>query len=180
MPDFVKVSHDAANKTVSLAVEDANQKKQNEMWGASQYPQGAVPKLEDLYLFTDPQKSLGTSWAYLNNYVMGVSEGHTAILRLVGVGYRATVEQRAGKEQYPGQPFLCLKLGFTHPVEEGVPKGVKVSTPTPTRILLEGTDREAMMSFAGKVRLWRPPEPYKGKGIFINDQTIKLKGKKIS
>ncbi|KFA53146.1 hypothetical protein S40293_03152 [Stachybotrys chartarum IBT 40293] len=154
VPDFVKVSQDAAKKTVSLTVEDANQKKQNEMWG--------------------------TSWAYLNNYVMGVSEGHTAILRLVGVGYRATVEQRAGKEQYPGQPFLCLKLGFTHPVEEGVPKGVKVSTPTPTRILLEGTDREAMMSFAGKVRLWRPPEPYKGKGIFINDQTIKLKGKKIS
>lgn len=110
---------------------------------------------------------------------MGVSEGHTAILRLVGVGYRATVEERGGKAQFPGQKFLCLKLGFTHPVEEGIPKGVKVTTPQPTRILLEGPDREVLMSFAGKVRKWRPPEPYKGKGVFINDQTIKLKQKKI-
>jgi large subunit ribosomal protein L6 len=123
---------------------------------------------------------LGTSWAYLNNYITGVSEGHTAILRLVGVGYRATVEKRGAKEEYPGQPFLCLKLGFTHPVEVGIPRGVKVTTPAPTRILIEGPDRETIMSFAGKVRLWRKPEPYKGKGIFINDETIKLKSKKIS
>lgn len=121
----------------------------------------------------------GTSWSYLRNYIMGVSEGHTAILRLVGVGYRATVERRRGKEQFPGQQFLCLKLGFTHPVEEAIPRGVKVTTPSPTRILLEGTDREVLMSFAGRVRKWRPPEPYKGKGVFINDQTIKLKQKKI-
>lgn len=110
---------------------------------------------------------------------MGVSEGHTAILRLVGVGYRASVEERGAKEEFPGQRFLCLKLGFTHPVEEGIPRGVTVTTPAPTRILLEGPDREVLMSFAGRVRKWRPPEPYKGKGVFINDQTIKLKQKKI-
>jgi large subunit ribosomal protein L6 len=121
----------------------------------------------------------GTSWSYLNNYVMGVSEGHTAILRLVGVGYRATVEKRPKKEQFKGQDFLCLKLGFTHPVEEPIPKGVTVTAPSPTRILIEGNNREVIMSFAGRVRLWRPPEPYKGKGVFINDQTIKLKQKKI-
>lgn len=123
---------------------------------------------------------IGTSWAYLKNYITGVSEGHTAILRLVGVGYRASVEQRGAKETYPGQPFLCLKLGFTHPVEEPIPRGVKVTTPQPTRILLEGSDRELLMSFAGRVKQWRKPEPYKGKGIFINDDTIKLKSKKIS
>lgn len=110
---------------------------------------------------------------------MGVSEGHSAILRLVGVGYRASVERRGGKETYPGQQFLCLKLGYTHPVEEGIPKGVKVTTPAPTRILLEGTNKEALMSFAGRVKQWRKPEPYKGKGIFINDETIKLKSKNI-
>lgn len=121
----------------------------------------------------------GTSWSYLTNYVMGVSEGHTAILRLVGVGYRASVEPRVGKQSYPGQKFLCLKLGFTHPVEEGIPQGVTVTTPSATRVLVEGTDREVIMSFAGRVRQRRPPEPYKGKGIFINDQTIKLKQKKI-
>ena len=122
---------------------------------------------------------VGTTWSYLKNYIMGVSEGHTAILRLVGVGYRASVEERGAKEEFPGQRFLCLKLGFTHPVEEGIPRGVTVTTPAPTRILIEGIDRETIMSFAGRVRMWRPPEPYKGKGVFINDQTIKLKQKKI-
>jgi len=110
---------------------------------------------------------------------MGVSEGHTAVLRLVGIGYRASVESRPEQEEYPGQPFVCIKLGYTHPVEMGVPEGVKASTPAPTRILLEGVNREDVMSFAGRIREWKKPEPYKGKGIFINDETIKLKQKKI-
>ncbi|KAK4089172.1 hypothetical protein PCL_01338 [Purpureocillium lilacinum] len=153
VPEFVGLTQDLEDRTALLSVEDANVKHQKEMWG--------------------------TTWSYLNNHVMGVSEGHTAILRLVGVGYRASVEQRGAKETFPGQKFLCLKLGFTHPVEEGIPRGVTVTTPAPTRILLEGPDREVLMSFAGRVRKWRPPEPYKGKGVFINDQTIKLKQKKI-
>ncbi|KAF7551204.1 hypothetical protein G7046_g7773 [Stylonectria norvegica] len=153
VPEFVEIKQDEENNMALLSVRDSDAKEQKEMWG--------------------------TSWAYLKNYIMGVSEGHTAILRLVGVGYRASVEQRGAKEEFPGQRFLCLKLGFTHPVEEGIPRGVTVSTPSPTRILLEGIDREVLMSFAGRVRKWRPPEPYKGKGVFINDQTIKLKQKKI-
>ncbi|KGQ04452.1 Tubulin beta chain [Beauveria bassiana D1-5] len=153
VPSFVQMEQNLEDSMVMLSVDDANISQQKEMWG--------------------------TTWAYLNNHIMGVSEGHTAILRLVGVGYRATVEQRANKAEYPGQKFLCLKLGFTHPVEEGIPKGVTVTTPAPTRILLEGAEREVLMSFAGRVRKWRPPEPYKGKGVFVNDQTIKLKQKKI-
>ncbi|KAH6981169.1 ribosomal protein L6, alpha-beta domain-containing protein [Ilyonectria sp. MPI-CAGE-AT-0026] len=153
VPEFVEVKHDEDNRMAILTVQDSDVKQQKEMWG--------------------------TSWAYLKNYIMGVSEGHTAILRLVGVGYRASVEERGAKEEFPGQRFLCLKLGFTHPVEEGIPRGVTVTTPSPTRILIEGIDREVLMSFAGRVRKWRPPEPYKGKGVFINDQTIKLKQKKI-
>lgn len=97
----------------------------------------------------------------------------------MGVGYRATVEERPRKAAYPGQKFVCLKLGFTHPVEEPVPAGIKASTPQPTRILLEGINREEVMSFAARIRKWRVPEPYKGKGIFVNDETIKLKQKKI-
>ena len=122
---------------------------------------------------------LGTTWAYLNNYIMGVSEGHTAVLRLVGIGYRATVESRPDLEEYPGQQFVSLKLGFSHPVEMGLPKGMKASAPQPTRVLLEGIDKEQIMQFAANLRKWRKPEPYKGKGIFINDETIKLKQKKI-
>jgi len=123
----------------------------------------------------------GTCRAYLQNHILGVSEGHSAILRLVGVGYRATVEKSAVTKQpeYPGQEFVSLKVGYSHPIELGVPKGVKASTPQPTRILLEGVEKEVVKQFAAVIRAWRVPEPYKGKGIFVNDETIKLKAKKI-
>ncbi|KAI3321178.1 54S ribosomal protein L6 [Xylariaceae sp. AK1471] len=153
IPPFLTIHHDETARKALLSIENQDLKQQKEMWG--------------------------TTWAYLNRYIMGVSEGHTAILRLVGVGYRATVEERPKKAQYPGQKFVCLKLGFTHPVEEPVPIGIKASTPQPTRILLEGINREEVMTFAAQIRKWRRPEPYKGKGIFVNDETIKLKQKKI-
>jgi large subunit ribosomal protein L6 len=123
----------------------------------------------------------GTCRAYLQNHILGVSEGHSAILRLVGVGYRATVEKSAVTKQpeYPGQEFVSLKVGYSHPIELGVPVGVKASTPQPTRILLEGVEKEVVKQFAAEIRQWRVPEPYKGKGIFVNDETIKLKAKKI-
>ena len=134
------------------------------------YPQ----RLQDLTI-------TGTTRGYLNNHVVGVSEGHTAILRLVGVGYRATVEPSASTKQpqYEGQQFVSLKVGYSHPIELGVPAGMKASTPQPTRILLEGIEKEVVMQFAAKIRMWRKPEPYKGKGIFVNGETIKLKAKKI-
>ncbi|KAK7744242.1 54S ribosomal protein L6 mitochondrial [Cytospora paraplurivora] len=121
----------------------------------------------------------GTTWAYIQRYIIGVSEGHTAVLRLVGIGYRASIDKRPQLEEYPGQDFVCLRLGFSHPIDLGVPKGVTASTPQPTRILLEGINREEVMQFAAKIRRWRVPEPYKGKGIFVNNETIKLKQKKI-
>ena len=124
---------------------------------------------------------IGTVRAYLANHILGVSEGHTCILRLVGVGYRATVESSATtvKPVYDGQRFVSLKVGYSHPIELGVPEGVKASTPQPTRILLEGVEKEVIKQFAAKIRMWRKPEPYKGKGIFVDDETIRLKSKKI-
>lgn len=123
----------------------------------------------------------GTLRALTANHIAGVSEGHICILRMVGVGYRATIEETATTIQptYPGQKFVNLKLGFAHPVELGVPLGVKATTPQPTRILLEGCDKQTVTQFAAEIRHWRKPEPYKGKGIFVNDETIKLKAKKI-
>lgn len=184
VPEFVDIVQSEEDKTATLSVRDPNAKEQKEMWGTLSFytPYSFTDK--KLFSNTANLESnfciyTGTSWSYLSNHITGVSEGHTAIIRLVGVGYRASVEQRGAKEEYPGQKFLCLKLGFTHPVEVGIPKGVTVTTPSLTRILLEGPDREVLMSFAGVVRKWRPPEPYKGKGVFINDQTIKLKQKKI-
>ncbi|KAK8097621.1 mitochondrial 54S ribosomal protein uL6m [Apiospora kogelbergensis] len=153
IPPYLTIAQDTEARKAVLSINDTTQKQQMEMWG--------------------------TTWSYLQRHIMGVSEGHTAILRLVGVGYRASVEERPAKAAYPGQKFVCLKLGFTHPVEEGVPEGMKASTPQPTRILLEGINREEVMTFAARLRKWRRPEPYKGKGIFVNEETIKLKQKKI-
>ena len=105
------------------------------------------------------------------------------ILRLVGVGYRAEIHDTPTvpklEAEYEGQKFMFLKLGFAHPVELGIPKGVKATVPQPTRILLEGCEKQVVSQFAAEIRKWRKPEPYKGKGIFVNDETIKLKAKKI-
>lgn len=100
---------------------------------------------------------------------------------MVGVGYRATVESSASTVQptYPGQKFISLKVGYSHPIELGIPKGVTATVPQPTRILLEGPEKEVMKQFAAEIRQWRVPEPYKGKGIFVGDETIRLKAKKI-
>ncbi|KAI9835946.1 MAG: hypothetical protein M1819_001844 [Sarea resinae] len=155
IPPFLSIEQDAESRRALLKVQDPEIRHQREMWG--------------------------TTRAYLQNHILGVSEGHTAILRLVGVGYRATVEPSAVtlSPEYPGQQFVSLKVGFSHPVELGVPLGVKASTPQPTRILLEGVEKEVVNQFAAKIRMWRKPEPYKGKGIFVNGETIKLKAKKI-
>ncbi|KUJ23083.1 ribosomal protein-like protein L6 [Mollisia scopiformis] len=152
---FVKIDYDTAQRKAYVSVEDREFKKQREMWG--------------------------TTRAYLHNHILGVSEGHTAILRLVGVGYRATVENTATtvEPEFEGQKFVVLKVGYSHPIEMPIPQGVKASTPQPTRILLEGCEKEVLLQFAAKIRMWRKPEPYKGKGIFVNGETIKLKAKKI-
>ncbi|KAI4269881.1 MAG: hypothetical protein LQ337_007024 [Flavoplaca oasis] len=155
LPPFVSYNIDDAAKKATLSILDKKSRDQREMWG--------------------------TTRSYLQNHILGVSEGHTAILRLVGVGYRATVEPSAitVKPEYPGQHFVSLKVGYSHPIELGIPMGVKASTPLPTRILLEGINKEVVNSFAASIRRWRKPEPYKGKGIFVNEETIKLKAKKI-
>ena len=124
----------------------------------------------------------GTMRALLQNSISGVSTGHLCILRLVGVGYRASIESTAStipSPEYAGQKYINLKLGYAHPVELAIPAGVKATVPQPTRILLEGVDKQAVKQFAARIRRWRKPEPYKGKGIFVDGETIRLKAKKI-
>ena len=165
-------AYDTNTKKAVLSVQDSEERKQREMWG--QFPRA-------LCEWTSTNAGTGTTRAIINNHILGVSEGHSAILRFVGVGFRATVESTANTKQpeYPGQQFVSLKVGYSHPIELGVPQGVKASSPQPTRLLLEGTDKEAVMQFAAEIREWRKPEPYKGKGIFVNGETIRLKAKKI-
>jgi len=107
----------------------------------------------------------GTCRALVNNMVRGVSEGFSKKLTLVGVGFRA---QAAGDT-------LNLSLGFSHPVAHKMPDGVKVATPTQTEILISGADRQQVGQVAAEVRAYRPPEPYKGKGVRYADETVTLK-----
>ncbi len=107
----------------------------------------------------------GTTRAHINNMVTGVSTGFTRKLELVGVGYRAAMQ---------GQK-LNLALGFSHPVEYPVPKGVTIKTPSQSEIIVEGMDRQQVGQVAAELRGFRPPEPYKGKGVRYSNEQIVLK-----
>ena len=107
----------------------------------------------------------GTMRALVANMVDGVGKGFEKKLTLVGVGFRA---------QAQGQK-LNLQIGFSHPVVKDMPAGIKVSTPTQTEILISGADRQSVGQIAAEVRAFRPPEPYKGKGIRYAGERVVLK-----
>jgi large subunit ribosomal protein L6 len=107
----------------------------------------------------------GTIRALLANMIVGVSKGFERKLTLIGVGYRA---QAAGDA-------LNLSLGYSHPVVHKMPSGVKVSTPTQTEIVLTGTNKQQVGQVAAEIRAYRPPEPYKGKGVRYADEVVILK-----
>ena len=111
----------------------------------------------------------GTLRALAANMVQGVTKGFEKKLTLVGVGYRA---QAQGDK-------LSLALGFSHPVVHFMPNGIKVETPTQTEILIKGLDKQLVGKVAAEVRAYRPPEPYKGKGVrYANEQVVIKETKK--
>lgn len=107
----------------------------------------------------------GTMRALVNNMVTGVTKGFEKKLTLVGVGYKA---QAQGSK-------LNLSLGFSHSVVHDMPNGIKVETPTQTEILIKGIDRQLVGQVAAEVRAYRPPEPYKGKGVRYADEVVVIK-----
>jgi len=107
----------------------------------------------------------GTTRALVNNMVLGVSKGFERKLNLVGVGYRA---QAQGNK-------LNLSLGFSHPVVHELPAGVAAETPTQTEIVLKGVDKQLVGQVAAEVRAYRPPEPYKGKGVRYSDERVVIR-----
>lgn len=107
----------------------------------------------------------GTTRAILNNMVHGVSKGYERKLDLVGVGYRA---QAKGS-------VLSLTLGFSHPLEFDLPEGVSAATPTQTEIVLKSIDKQLLGQVAAKIRGFRPPEPYKGKGVRYSGEQVRQK-----
>ena len=107
----------------------------------------------------------GATRALLANMATGVSKGYERKLELVGVGYRAAVQGKA----------LNLTLGFSHPVAYAMPEGITIETPSQTEILIKGTDRQKLGQVAADIRSFRPPEPYKGKGVRYAGEKIELK-----
>lgn len=107
----------------------------------------------------------GTFRSIMGNMVKGVTEGFTRELQLQGVGYRAQV---AGKK-------LNLTLGFSHPVEFTIPEDIDIETPIPTQVIVRGINKERVGQVAAEIRAFRPPEPYKGKGVRFADEYVKRK-----
>ena len=107
----------------------------------------------------------GTTRSIVNNMVTGVSEGFKKELTLIGVGYRAAVSGST----------LNLTLGFSHPVEYTLPEGIKAEVPNQTTVVISGADKQVVGQVAAEVRGFRPPEPYKGKGVRYSDEFVRRK-----
>jgi len=111
----------------------------------------------------------GTTRALVNNMVMGVSNGFEKKLELQGVGYRAKVQGNV----------LNLSLGFSHPVDYQLPEGISAETPSVTEVILRGVDKQMIGQVAAEIRAFRPPEPYKGKGVrYAGEQVRRKEAKK--
>ena len=107
----------------------------------------------------------GATRAHLANMVLGVTKGYEKKLELVGVGYRAAVQAKS----------LTLTLGYSHLINYAIPDGVTIETPSQTEIIVKGIDRQRVGQTAAEIRGFRPPEPYKGKGVKYTDEKISLK-----
>jgi large subunit ribosomal protein L6 len=107
----------------------------------------------------------GTARALIGNMVTGVSQGFEKKLTLIGVGYRA---QAKGK-------VLNLNLGYSHPIDYPVPEGIEVQTPSQTEIVVSGADKQQVGQVSAEIRAFRPPEPYKGKGVRYADEYVARK-----
>lgn len=132
-------------------------------------PEGVETKIEDGHIVLSAEGDriamAGTTRAILANMIKGASTGFERKLELVGVGYRASM---AGKD-------LNLSLGFSHPVVFKTPEGITIETPTQTEILVKGSDKQRVGEVAAKIRGYRPPEPYKGKGVRYSGEKIIMK-----
>jgi large subunit ribosomal protein L6 len=137
------------------------------------HPGVSLDKNDDEYLVKpDGDKNLamaGTFRALVNNMVIGVTEGFQKKLQLVGVGYRAQLQ---GSK-------LNLALGFSHPVVYNAPEGIKIETPSQTEIIVSGCDKQRVGQAAAEIRSYRPPEPYKGKGVrYADERVVRKEAKK--
>ena len=156
-----KVTVKGAKGSLSLPIARGLAVEQKDKVVVVRYPDGAAGKTL--------VPVAGATRAHLANMVQGVTKGFERKLELVGVGYRAAVQGKT----------LNLTLGFSHPVAYPVPEGITIETPSQTEILVKGVDRQQVGQVAAEIRGFRPPEPYKGKGVRYSGEKIVMKeGKK--
>ena len=111
---------------------------------------------------------IGTTWKHINNMIHGVTQGCQKQLNLVGVGFRAAVSQKE----------LVLNLGYSHPIKYTLPDGISASVEANTKITLESSDKQLLGQVSAEIQKFRPPEPYKGKGVLFEGQKLKRKAGK--
>ena len=143
------------NGTLSISLNDAVAVNQTDNALTFEPRAGAV----------DGWAQAGTARAIINNMVTGVADGFEKKLTLIGVGYRAQVQGSA----------INLTLGFSHPVVHNLPQGVTAETPSQTEIVLKSADKQLLGQVAAEIRAYRPPEPYKGKGVRYSDEYVRRK-----
>jgi len=112
----------------------------------------------------------GLTRALLNNMVIGVSQGFTKTLKIVGVGYKAQLQDKN----------IVLNLGYSHPIEYGIPEGITVEVPDLNTVVVSGIDKERVGQCAAEIRKFRKPEPYKGKGVMYADEHVRRKAGKAA
>lgn len=126
-------------------------------------------EVEGNVIYVRPRKAahpmVGTTCKLLSNMLTGVSDGFERKLQLVGVGYRAKTQGN----------LLELSLGFSNPVQFTIPAGITIETPSNTEIIIRGIDKQVVGETAAKIRKFRSPEPYKGKGVRYSDEVVKIK-----
>jgi len=133
--------------------------------GVAVVQEGDTLKVQQLNESRDANMNAGSTRAHLANIVEGVSKGFERKLELVGVGYRAAAQGKA----------LNLTLGFSHPVVYNPPEGITIETPSQTEIVIKGSDFQKVGQVAADIRAYRPPEPYKGKGVRYAGEHIEIK-----
>ena len=156
---------------VNITGQDVTVKGKNGTLSISLNDAVAVNQAENVLTFepregaSDGWAQAGTARAIVNNMVTGVASGFEKRLTLIGVGYRAQVQGSA----------INLTLGFSHPVVYNLPKGVIAETPSQTEIVLRSADKQLLGQVAAEIRAYRPPEPYKGKGVRYSDEYVRRK-----
>ena len=156
---------------VNIAGQDVTVKGKNGTLSISLNDVVAVNQTENVLTFepregaSDGWAQAGTARAIVNNMVIGVASGFEKNLTLIGVGYRAQVQGSA----------IDLTLGFSHPVVYNLPQGVTAETPSQTEIVLKSADKQLLGQVAAEIRAYRPPEPYKGKGVRYSDEYVRRK-----